>query len=146
DDIRHRAATAMRRVPDPMRAEAYRLSIEGLRTLEQGDAADASALLAHSLRLDPADPVTRYRYGRALEAHRDDAGAMDAFESAIRDARACPPPIAASAFLDAARLHERLGHRQQAIADYRAASTWFGGGADTRAAARRALNRLRAAK
>ena len=143
-DIRHRVADAIRRTPDPTRAEAYRLSIEGLRKLEQRDAEGASALLAHSLRLDPSDPVTRYRYARALEAEKDDTGAIDAFESAIRDARACPPPIAAAAFLDAARLHERLAHRQQAIDYYRAASTWFGGSADTRAAALRALNRLRA--
>jgi tetratricopeptide (TPR) repeat protein len=145
-DIRHRAADAMHHTPDPTRAEAYRLSIEGLRKLEQGNAADATALLAHSLRLDPADPVARYRYGRALEARKEDAEAIEAFESAIRDARACPAPIAASAFLDAARLHERHAHRQQAIDYYRAASTWFGGGADTRAAALRALNRLHATK
>jgi hypothetical protein len=40
----------------------------------------------------------------------------------------------------------RLAHREQAIDYYRAASTWFGGGAETRAAATRALSRLRAAK
>jgi tetratricopeptide (TPR) repeat protein len=134
----------MRKTPDPTRAEAYRLSIEGVRKLEQRDAAGASALLANSLRLDPADAVTRFRYGRALQAEKDDAGALDAFEVVIRDARACPAPIAATAYLDAARLHERLGHRQQAIDDYRAASTWFGGSADTRAAALAALNRLHA--
>src|SRR5262249_39112664 len=91
-----------------------------------------------------ADPVTRYRYGRALMAEKQNADAIDAFEAAIRGARAAPAPIAAAAFLDAARLHERLGHREQAIDYYRAASTWFGGGADTRAAALRALTRLRA--
>jgi hypothetical protein len=142
DDIRHRAADALRKTPDPTRAEAYRLSIEGLRTLEQHDAAGASALFAHSLRLDPTDSVTRYRSARALQAEKDEAGALDAFEAVIRDARACPAPIAAAAYLDAARLHERLGQRQPAIDDYRAASTWFGGGADTRAAALAALNRL----
>jgi len=144
DNVRHRAADAVRRTPDPTRAEAYRVSIEGLRKLEHGDAADAVSLLTHSLRLDPTDPVTRYRYGRALEARKENAEALDAFETAIRDARACPAPIAAAAFLDAARLHERLAHRQQAIEYYRAASTWFGGGADTRAAALRALVRLHA--
>ncbi len=144
DDIRRRAAEAMRRLPDATRADAYRLSIEGLRKLEQHDVAGATAILAHSLRLDPADPVARYRYGRALEAGKDDAGAIEAFESTIRDSRACPAPIAAAAYLDAARLHERLAHRDQAIEYYRAASTWFGGGAETHAAALRALARLRA--
>jgi hypothetical protein len=146
DKIRHRAAEAMRATPDPTRAEAYRLSIEGLRRLERRDAADASAVLANSLRLDPTDPVTRYRYARALEAEKDDTGATEAFEAVIRNARACPGPIAASAYLEAARLHERVADREQAIDYYRAASTWFGGGADTRAAALRALARLHATK
>jgi TolA-binding protein len=144
DNIRHRATDAMHRTPDPARAEAYRLSIEGLRKLDQRDAAAASALLAHSLRLDPVDPVTRYRYGRALDARKDDAGAIEAFESVIRDARACPAPIAAEAYLAAGRLHERRAQRDQAIDDYRAASTWFGASAETRAAALRALTRLHA--
>jgi hypothetical protein len=147
DNVRRRAADDMRRTPpDRVHADAYRLSIEGLRTLERGDAAAATGLLAQSLRLDPADPVTRVRYARALEARRDDRAAIEAFDAAIRDARACPAPIAAAAFLDAARLHERLTHRQQAIDYYRAASTWFGGGSDTRAAALRALTRLHATK
>jgi len=146
DNIRHRAIDAMRSTPDPTRGEAYRLSIEGLRRLEQHDATEASALLANSLRLDPTDPVTRYRYARALEAEKDDTGAIDAFEAVIRKARACPGPIAASAYLEAARLHERLANREQAIDYYRAASTWFGAGADTRAAALRALTRLQATK
>ena len=144
DDIRRRAADAVRKTPDPIHAEAYRLSVQGLRRLEQHDASTASAMLAHSLRLDPGDPVARYRYARALEAEQDDAAAIEALESVIRDARACPAPIAADAFLVAARLHERLAHRQQAIDYYRAASTWFGGGRDTRTAALRALARLHA--
>ena len=55
-------------------------------------------------------------------------------------------PLAAAAYYEAARIHERLGHAEQAIAYYQAAQTWFGGGADTRTAATRALIRLRAAK
>jgi len=143
-NIRHRAADAMRRSPDPARAEAYRLSLEGLRKLEQRDPTAAITVLAHSLRLDPTDPVTRYRYGRGLEARRNDLAALDAFETTIRDAHVCPAPIAAEAYLEAARLHERLAHRDQAIDDYRAASTWFGASAETRAAALRALSRMHA--
>src|SRR5262249_2248544 len=83
--------------------------------------------------LDPKDGVVRYRYGRALEAGKDEAAALSAFEETIRIAENCPAPIAASAYLDAARLHERLAHTQQAIEYYRAASAWFGGAADARA-------------
>jgi hypothetical protein len=54
----------------------------------------------------------------------------------IREARECPAPIAGAAYLEAARLHERLAHRDKAIDYYRVASTWFGGAAETRRATR----------
>jgi tetratricopeptide (TPR) repeat protein len=141
-NIRERAANRLRRAPDAIRAEAYRLSLEGFRKLERSDVAGAQTMLARSLTLNPKDPVARYRYGRALLSKRDDAAALEAFEHAIRGARECPAPIAAAAYLEAARVHERLGHRQQALTYYRTASTWFGSGNDTRTAANRALNRL----
>jgi hypothetical protein len=142
--IRKRANEAIRHAPNPARADAYRLSLEGLRKLERGDVGDAETLLTRSLTLNADDPVARYRYGRVLLARKADTAALDAFEMAIRDARDCPGSLAASAYLEAARLHERFAHRQQAIDDYRAASTWFGAAADTRAAATRALVRLHA--
>jgi len=145
-NVRNRATTRMRRAPDPIRAEAYRLSLEAFRKLERSDLAGAQALLARSLTLDPKDPVARYRHGRTLLPARQDAAALAEFEMAIRGAKECPAPIAAAAYLEAARIHERLNHRDQAIAYYRTASTWFGGGSDTRAAANRALTRLRATK
>ncbi len=54
------------------------------------------------------------------EARRDDAGALAQFEMAIRNARACPAPILATAHLEAARLHERAGRVHEAISAYRA--------------------------
>lgn len=145
-NVRQRAADRMKHPPDAARAEAYRLSLEGFRRLEKNDLAAAESLLARSLALDPKNPVAQYRYGRALQARREDAAALAAYDAAIRAANDCPPPIVAAAYLEGARLHERLAHRQQAIDYYRAASTWFGGAADTRAAANRALTRLRATK
>ena len=136
----------MKRTPDPARAEAYRLSLEGFRKLEKGDLAGAESLLAQGVRLNPKDGVARYRYGRVLQAKKEDTAALASFEATIRGARDCPAPIVAAAYLDAARLHERLARKAQAIDYYRAASTLFGGGADTRAAANRALIRLRAPK
>ncbi len=142
--IRQRAAERIRRTPDPVRAEAYRLSLEGFRKLEKSDLPGAESLLARSLVLDPKDGVARYRYGRVLQAKKDDAPALAAFEATIRGARDCPAPIAAAAYLEAARLHERLARPADAIDYYRTAATFFGGGVDTRAAANRALARLRA--
>ena len=143
-NIRQRATDRMRKTPNATTAEAYRLSLEGLRRLEKGDAAGADGLLARSLKLDPKDPVARYRYARVLLAKKDDEDALRQFDAAIRGARDAPAPIIASAYYEAARVHERLARRDKAIEYYRAASTWFGGADETRVNARRALVRLRA--
>jgi hypothetical protein len=145
-NIRQRAAERVRRAPEGVRAEAYRLALEAWRKLEKGDAAGAEPLAARAVALDPKDPVARYRYARVLVARHQDAAAIAEFDAAIRAARECPAPIAAAAYLDAAHAHERLAHREQAIDYYRAASTFFGGSAETHAAASRALVRLRAEK
>ena len=144
--IRQRAADRIKRAPDQVRADAYRMSLEGLRKFEKGDLGGAESLLARSVVLDPKDGVARYRHGRVLQAKKEDAAAIAAFEAAIRTSRDCPPSIVAAAYLEAGRVHERLARKSQALDYYRAASTLFGGGADTRAAAERALLRLRAAK
>ena len=54
------------------------------------------------------------------------------------------PPILANAYLEAARLYERGGRREEAISAYRLASTLFGAAEETRNAASRALARLEA--
>jgi hypothetical protein len=54
----------------------------------------------------------------------------------------CPAPILGSAYLEAARLQERAGQRDQALAWYRVSSTLFGAAQETRAAASRAIARL----
>jgi hypothetical protein len=140
--VRTETAERLRRAPDPRRAEAYRMSLEGWRRLEHNDVSGAAGLLQASLSLNGSDPVTRYRYGRVQQARRDDAGALVQFEHAIRGARNCPAPILGTAYLEAARLLERLDRRPQAVAHYRIAATLFGGAADTHAAAARALRRL----
>ena len=141
-EIRRRATDRIRRTPNAQQAEAYRLSLEGLRRLEKGDLDGGESALARSLTLDPRAPVARYRYARVMAAKKDDAAALAQLEAVIRDASACPAPIAAAAYLEAGRIHERLAHREKAIDYYRIASTRFGGAADTHASAKRALSRL----
>lgn len=143
-DIAARAARRMRRAPKEEETEAYRLSLQGWRQLEENSLERATASLERSLALQPADPVSRFRYGRLLQARRDDAGALTQFELAIGNAGsgACPAPILAAAYLEAARLHERTGDRHQALAWYRVAATHFGAAQETRVAATRALTRL----
>jgi hypothetical protein len=142
--VRDQANARLRRAPDPRHAEAYKLALDGFRQLERNDLAAATAALERSLQLNGGDPVARYRFGRVLQARKDDAGALTQFEFAIRNSRACPPPILGAAYLEAARLQERGGHRDHAINYYRTAATLFGAAADTRASAARALTRLKA--
>ncbi|MEO6213744.1 MAG: tetratricopeptide repeat protein [Vicinamibacterales bacterium] len=142
--IRSTVAERMRRAVDAKRSEAYRLSLDGWRRLEQNDIDAAAHALQRSLALHGNDPVARYRFGRVLQAQKNDPAALAQFEHAIRGARNCPPPILGMAYLEAARLHERTAHREQAISYYRVASSLFGASADTRSSATRALTRLRA--
>lgn len=143
--IRTAATARIRRGPDARAADAYRLSLEGLRRLEQNDLAGAGASLERSLALNGSDPVTRYRMGRLMQARKEDPAALVQFEMTIRNAKACPPPVLGTAYVEAGRLHERAGRRDQAISYYRIASTLFGASSDTRANASRALSRLQAA-
>lgn len=143
-DIRATATAHIRRAPDQRRAEAYRLSLEGWRRLEQNDLAGASASLERSLQLHNSDAVTRYRFGRLLQARKEDPAALVQFESVIRSAKSCPPPVLGMAYLEAARLHERAGRKDQALSYYRITATLFGAAADTKSAADRALVRLQA--
>lgn len=143
-DVRTHAAERQRRAPDAKRAEAYRLSIEGWRLYEGNDMAEAADVLQQSLTLNNADPVARYRYGRVLVARKQEAAALVQFEAALRAARHCPAPILGMAYVEAARLHERAGRRQDALAHYQIASTLFGAAAETRTTASRAVSRLTA--
>jgi tetratricopeptide (TPR) repeat protein len=140
--IRAQAAERLRRAPDRRRAEAYRLSLEGLRLLERQEVAEAADVLERSLAIDGASPVARYRYGRVLQARGDDDEALAQYARAIAGGRTAPPVVVGAAYLEAARLHERAGRLAQATSDYRTASTLFGAAADTHAAAARALARL----
>ena len=141
-DVRGQAAERLRRSGDLKKAEAYRLSLLGWRRLEQNDLPASHAALHRSVLLDPRDPVSRYRYGRLLEARKDDDGALAQFEAAVRNSHGCPAPILGKAHLEAARLHERAGRRDDAEVEYRVAATLFGAGSDTHAAARRGLERI----
>ena len=106
--IRREAADGLRRAPDARRAEAFRLSLDGWRHLERKDLRGRRRRrLTRALALNPQDPVARYRYGRVLQASRDDAGALVQFEQTLSHARRAPALIVGDAYLEAARIHER---------------------------------------
>ncbi|MCA1559856.1 MAG: hypothetical protein LC804_06180 [Acidobacteria bacterium] len=112
--------------------------------LQLGEAHDrlgarAAATGAYRAAIAAAPPEDPYDVkGQASERLRR------APEAAIRAARICPAPILATAYLEAARLYERAGHRDHALSYYRAAATQFGASTETRVAAARALKRLSA--
>jgi tetratricopeptide (TPR) repeat protein len=141
-DVRGQATQRLRKAPDARRAEAFRLSLEGWRRLEQHDATSAARALTRSLALNPGDPIAHYRYGRVLQTRRDDTAALEQFNTTIREAKSCPAPILGTAYLEKARLHQRAGQRDEALHAYRIASTLFGAAQETRTAAMRALARL----
>jgi tetratricopeptide (TPR) repeat protein len=143
-DVRGQATQRIRHAPDAKHAEAYRLSLDGWRRLEKSDLPGATAALERAVLLHAQEPVARYRLGRVLQARREDAAALAQFDLSIRHGRSCPAPILGNAHLEAARLHERLGHKDDALSAYRIASTLFGASEETRAAAARALARLSA--
>jgi tetratricopeptide (TPR) repeat protein len=141
-NVRRDAAERLRKAPNAAHAEAFRLSLEGLRKLEQKDLEAAGSALERSIALSPRDPIAHYRLGRVREARREHERAQREFESAVRDARSCPPVILGRAYVALAQTHERLGAREAAISAYRTAATLFGAGDDTHRAAARALTRL----
>ncbi len=142
--LRQQATERLRHAPDAAGADAYRLSLEGWRRLESHDLPAALAALERSIAISAADPVAHYRLGLVLAARRDDPVALAQLEQAIRGAPRCPAPILGNAYLEAARIDERLGRTAEAVAAYRTAAALFGAAADTRAAATRALARLHA--
>jgi len=130
------------RVPDARLGQAYRLSLEGWRALERSALADAAAALAHSIELNPSDPVTRYRLGRLHLARGEPARARAEFDRTIMARPPAPPAFLAAAYLEAAHVAEGEGHRARAIEMYRAASGILGAEPQSREAARAALARL----
>lgn len=140
--VRRDAAERLRKTPNAAHAEAFRLSLEGLRRLEQKDLDAAASALERSLALNGRDAIAHYRYGRVLIARREAQRALTQFELALRDARTCPPPILGQIYLESGQLYERLGQRDQAKNAYTIAATLFGASADTHHLAARALSRL----
>ncbi len=142
DAVKTKAREALRRPPDPRTAEAYRLSIEGLRHLQRRELSAAGETLARSLALNPSDPFTLHRQALLLLARNLDAEALAGFERLVAMRPVPPATVLASSCFEAARLLEESGQRERAIEMYRRASRVRGGEADTRQAALKALERL----
>ncbi len=139
--VRERARAGLRRAPDATLAGAYRLSLEGWRALERGDAGQAEPLLARAVALAPGDAVARYRHARALEARGEHRRAREELDR-VTAAPAAPAIVRASALVDLAAALERAGDRTRALATYRDAARIVGGDPRAREQATRAIKRL----
>ena len=106
---------------------AYRLSLEGWRSLERGDLAEAARALTRSLALRSDDPVTIYRYAKLLFAQKHDDAALVVLAEIHKRRPSTPPTIFLLACVDAAHAKEQQGDIETAIELYRAATTVFGG-------------------
>lgn len=144
-DVRGQAREAVARRPDAKTAEAYRLSIEGLRQIERREYAQADDSLARSSALNPTDPVTRYRQALLLKARGRHADALAAFERVVATRPVPPPSVLAASYVEAGRLLEASGNRTRAIEMYTLASGVRGAEPAAREAARQGLDRLRGA-
>jgi tetratricopeptide (TPR) repeat protein len=143
DDVRTKARDGLRRTPEARTAEAYRLSIEGLRHLQRRELAQAAETLSRSLALNPSDVSTQHRQALLLLARDQRKEALVEFER-IAAVRTAPPPVLASSCYEAGRLLDDAGQRDHAIEMYRRASRVRGAEASVRQASLNALDRLKA--
>jgi tetratricopeptide (TPR) repeat protein len=142
-EVRRAARQGLSRTPDRTTADAARLSIDGWRAFERGDAAGALTALDRAVQLRPDDGVHRYRRGRVLGAANERARAQADFERALRVRPLPPAPFVAGSYYELGAMFEASPDRARAIAMYDAASRAHGAPAETRRLAQRALARLR---
>lgn len=126
-DVRQRAAARLRQRTDPARAEAYRLSLEGWRAVERGDAARGAALLARAHAMAPLERTIHARHARALLARGDDRAARAAFDEVLARPDGVPASILSWVYADFGALLARSGERSRAIAQYERARAVVGG-------------------
>ena len=111
---------------DPLQAQlAYQKCIEndvehcdaylklGHMLQEEGLHAEACALYQKAIAHCPANPQLHYNLGVALEDTQQTAAALVSYANCI-----ALDPAFADAYYNAARIHETLGHSQQAIRHY----------------------------
>jgi tetratricopeptide (TPR) repeat protein len=142
-EVRRAANLGLSRAPDRLTAESTRLSLEGWRAFERGDADGALASLDRALQLRPDDGVHRYRRGRVLAAAKDVARAQSDFQRALQVRPLPPSPFVAASYYELGAIFEAAPDRARALAMYDAALRAHGASEETRSLAQRALARLR---
>ena len=121
-NIRRRGGRTSAQGPEPAARRGIPPLARGLARARAKDVVAAATSLERAIALNPRDPVARYRYGRV--ARRPDAtiaARSTQFEQPSATRGIAPAPIVGEAYLEAARIHERAGRRDEAIAAYRVA-------------------------
>lgn len=142
DGVRAQARDGVQHRPDASEADAYRLSLEGWRAFEQGNAPAALDALARARTLAPDDAMIRMREARVMRKSRP-ADAARAFDEVIARRRQAAPVALSAALLWSAELLEERGERAGALERYRAATRVFAGDSRMSDRARRAVERLK---
>jgi len=142
-EVRRGAQQGLSRAPDRATSDAMRLSLEGWRAFERGDAARALAPLDRAVQLRPDDGVHRYRRGRVHLALADRVRARADFERALQVRPLPPAPFVAASYCELGAIFEASSDRARALAMYDAAARAHGAAAETRSLAQRGLARLR---
>ncbi len=140
--IRGRTGDAIGADPDRRSAEAYRLSLEGWRALERGGIAEAAPLLDRASQLRPGDPVIACRHAKLDEARGNPTRAIAEYLKVVQSRPLPPDTFVATAYVGLGRLLEP-SDRPRAISMYQYAAKVRGGEPAVRAAAERALERLK---
>ena len=140
-DIRAPGAERLRRAPDARRPKR-----SGSRSKAGAARAERSARGGRRARTARSRSTRAIRWRAiATAACSRRAATMPAalaqFEPTIRDARPCPPPILGTAYLEAARLHERAGRRARRSAPIASRRRSSAPRAETHRAAARATRR-----
>jgi len=141
-DLAARAREGIRRTPDPLPGDAYRVSLDGWRALEHHDVGAARRLLDRAVALAPQDPVIQYRRGCVSVAEQRPDEALLSFGRVIAARPAAPPVFLARAYLDRGLLLEARHDETGAIDAWRSAAHVFGADAATRATADSAIARV----
>jgi tetratricopeptide (TPR) repeat protein len=142
-EVRRSAQQGLSRGPDRTAADATRLSLDGWRAFERGDATGALPPLDRAVQLRPDDGVHRYRRGRVLLATGERERARADFERALQVRPLPPAPFVAASYYELGVIFEASADRARAAAMYDAASRAHGAPAETRRLAQHALARLR---
>jgi tetratricopeptide (TPR) repeat protein len=139
DHVGAGARAGLSKAPAPRAAEGYRLSLEGWRRFQHGDAAGAAASLARAYQLAPDEALVRARLAR-VRARTAPEQSLAEFEALIAMRPRVSPLALGAAYFWSAEILDAEGRREEAVDRYRAAARVHAGDSRVADAAKAALS------